>query len=255
MDRKQQSIETLARYNSGPVPALVEISDSGDDLVCPACHALNEEILTADDAPILPYEKCTNPDGCRCTYLPVVDDEIKPTLRKCPHCGELIKQHARSCRHCGQALLVTPKPESFPQSIPQAQSVSTLPDRGRQLAIFAAIGLIISAFFPWATISIGNLHRTIYGFQGDGIFTAILGLLLLLFTAAKKGWPAKLTPYAALISGILGLVITGPKFFTITQAVTESSLATASFGLGLYLGVASAILAVVAFFTERISSD
>jgi len=39
---------------------------------CPACRAA-EGAYEFDQAPELPLEGCSHPDGCRCFYAPVLD--------------------------------------------------------------------------------------------------------------------------------------------------------------------------------------
>ena len=42
-----------------------------DERTCDKCRALHGNIFPLEKAPNLPYEGCTNPHGCRCTYLSV----------------------------------------------------------------------------------------------------------------------------------------------------------------------------------------
>jgi hypothetical protein len=39
---------------------------------CPTCRAA-EGAYEFDEAPELPLEGCSHPDGCRCSYAPVLD--------------------------------------------------------------------------------------------------------------------------------------------------------------------------------------
>ena len=39
---------------------------------CPFCEAM-EGVYSFDDVPVLPHEECSHPDGCRCSYAPVLD--------------------------------------------------------------------------------------------------------------------------------------------------------------------------------------
>lgn len=50
----------------------VEVHPAYDDNLCSVCKAVAGEYLIAK-APILPVEGCTNLQGCRCTYLPVLE--------------------------------------------------------------------------------------------------------------------------------------------------------------------------------------
>ena len=50
----------------------VEIYTAQDERCCPTC-AKAAGVYPIDKALTLPIRGCTNPNGCRCTYLPVVD--------------------------------------------------------------------------------------------------------------------------------------------------------------------------------------
>ena len=55
----------------------VEVSAINDGRTCEACRMLDGRIFTLDDAPDLPFAKCTSESGCRCIVVPVtVIDEI-----------------------------------------------------------------------------------------------------------------------------------------------------------------------------------
>lgn len=54
-----------------------------DHHVCIACQELAEKVFTIIEAPSLPYNKCTNPKGCRCWVTPIVDEnEFQKRLNK-----------------------------------------------------------------------------------------------------------------------------------------------------------------------------
>lgn len=61
--------ETLERIRSG-LATKVRILASRDS--CPVCLA-NEGAFEFDEAPVLPLEGCSHPQGCRCHYEPVLD--------------------------------------------------------------------------------------------------------------------------------------------------------------------------------------
>jgi hypothetical protein len=60
----------LERYKASGVVSKVEVLPAPD--CCPACRAI-AGIYPLEQALELPYKGCTNPKGCRCCYLPVVD--------------------------------------------------------------------------------------------------------------------------------------------------------------------------------------
>jgi hypothetical protein len=61
--------ETLQRIRAG-LATKVRILASDDS--CPVCRAL-EGAYDFEDAPVLPLEGCSHPQGCRCHYEPVLD--------------------------------------------------------------------------------------------------------------------------------------------------------------------------------------
>ncbi len=66
-----QNQEHLANYLELGVVKRVEISSGGDS--CEACEKIAGKEFKIDEAPELPYERCTDEMGCRCCYLPVID--------------------------------------------------------------------------------------------------------------------------------------------------------------------------------------
>lgn len=76
---RDTEIQRLKEYQSDPdqIVKRVEISTANDERTCLECSELNGKIFTIKEAldqmPI--PDKCSNSeDGCRCTYLPVIED-------------------------------------------------------------------------------------------------------------------------------------------------------------------------------------
>ncbi|HSH04691.1 MAG TPA: hypothetical protein VLL52_19420 [Anaerolineae bacterium] len=61
--------EALEKIKSG-LATKVRILTNRD--CCPACQAM-EGAYDFDEAPELPTEGCSHPNGCRCYYAPVLD--------------------------------------------------------------------------------------------------------------------------------------------------------------------------------------
>jgi SPP1 gp7 family putative phage head morphogenesis protein len=68
--------DSLQRYKESGVVTEVQILCSDDNKTCVACREVSGKRFSLSSAPNLPYNKCTN-DFCRCTYLPVVDPQLK----------------------------------------------------------------------------------------------------------------------------------------------------------------------------------
>jgi thiol-disulfide isomerase/thioredoxin len=67
--------ETLLNYKSSSVVKKVEIL-GGQANSCEHCKSLKGKIISISKAlkeKPLSREKCTNPKGCRCCYVPVID--------------------------------------------------------------------------------------------------------------------------------------------------------------------------------------
>jgi len=48
----------------------VEVSGTSDDMQCPECKKIDGKLFKLEDAPELPYAKCTCGMGCRCLLIP-----------------------------------------------------------------------------------------------------------------------------------------------------------------------------------------
>jgi hypothetical protein len=80
----------------------------------------------------------------------------------------------------------------------------------RVLTLFGGILLMVGAALPWATLTSSFLgfSRTLSGLEGDGIISAIGGLILLIVALAAKGKPGNIYSVFGLIVAILcGLLL------------------------------------------------
>jgi len=110
--------------------------------------------------------------------------------------------------------------------------------------LFGALGLILGALLPWVTVSgiahlVGDIDVqkvwSTTGYEGDGILTLGIGVLVLLFGLLRKGRSARV------YSVICALVILGAGGIALLDlANVDSALATidtesfsGSFGEGL----------------------
>lgn len=64
----------LRQFIANPRVNLVHVAAAED--ACPACRAV-QGTYPKDQAPRLPIEGCSNPQGCKCFYQPVLE-EIYP---------------------------------------------------------------------------------------------------------------------------------------------------------------------------------
>lgn len=61
----------LKKFRENPRVTSVRINVAHD--ACPLCYELRGT-FEKDAVPVLPHEGCSHPQGCRCTYAPVLND-------------------------------------------------------------------------------------------------------------------------------------------------------------------------------------
>ena len=122
-------------------------------------------------------------------------------------------------------------------------------NRGQLLLVLGGLALIIGALLPWATLTsflVGSFSRA--GYEGDGIITGGIGILLLFGGLLVKGKPGKLYSLAgsffALIAGLI-LVSDFSNVSGIVRDMDAEESMMASIGPGLYLSALGAVLALV----------
>jgi hypothetical protein len=75
-DLRQLSTTSAALKKFQANPRVFSVRLMVPDEACPACRAL-EGTYPKDQAPALPVEGCSEPNGCRCFYEPMLN-EIYP---------------------------------------------------------------------------------------------------------------------------------------------------------------------------------
>ncbi|TFH33605.1 MAG: hypothetical protein E4G99_11215 [Anaerolineales bacterium] len=123
-------------------------------------------------------------------------------------------------------------------------------NRGRLIMQIGAIGLIISAFLPW--ISVSNLYGNApgaeegiaIGWEGDGFITGGIGLILLVSTFMSKGKAGKRYSIVGAVFGLLACVAIFTDFQAIVKMRPEAGI-LASTDIGLYLTLVGGIVAII----------
>ena len=121
--------------------------------------------------------------------------------------------------------------------------------KGQQLTLLGAIGLVLGALLPWvkATTVLGSISKA--GYEGDGLITGAIGLILLIGTLLNKGKAGKRYSVASSIFGVIVLVIVGFDYLNVAGAVSDvqdmPGVVDASVGAGLYLTLLAAFLVLV----------
>lgn len=62
----------MSQHQESRAVRMVEFRTANDNFVCANCRALERKRFPVDEAPVLPYERCTSKEGCRCWTAPVV---------------------------------------------------------------------------------------------------------------------------------------------------------------------------------------
>lgn len=70
LSRYSTAAVTLARFQDNPRVEIIRLVVSDD--ACPACLEIAGN-YAKDEAPALPVQGCSNPDGCKCFYEPLLN--------------------------------------------------------------------------------------------------------------------------------------------------------------------------------------
>ncbi len=119
---------------------------------------------------------------------------------------------------------------------------------GRHVLFLAAAGLIAGALLPWVKITSLFGELSVAGYEGDGLLTGGIGLLLLLTALLTAGRAGRRYSPAAAALGALALAVALWDLFRVQDAIAQNQvegLMRAAVGAGLYLTLAAAALALV----------
>ena len=122
-----------------------------------------------------------------------------------------------------------------------------------------AVGLVIGALLPWATITaafVGTVNKA--GTDGDGVITLVFGLVI-----AGVGWPlvarGTLRTWAAISVLVLGVLAALICLYDIVDVSSKAddlgSIATASVGIGLWLSAIASVLVVGGAVLELVATQ
>ena len=123
-------------------------------------------------------------------------------------------------------------------------------NKGQLIMLIGALGLIISAFLPWISVSAlygnapGAEEGIAIGWEGDGFITGGIGLILLIGAFTSKGNPGKRYSIAGAIFGLLACVAIFTDFLAIAKIGPEAGI-LASTDIGLYLTLVGGIITII----------
>ncbi len=153
----------------------------------------------------------------------------------------------------GTALIVTylmrGTPPPSPSPGPPPPSTAAQPQQRTWAATAIVIGgaiVVLSAFLPWVSASALFASISKVGVEGDGVFTAAAGVVVILAGLAgiSTSWAWVVALVAALAAGGIGVMDLQDVQARI--AGLESEAFVAQVGLGLWGTVAGALVATVA---------
>lgn len=121
-------------------------------------------------------------------------------------------------------------------------------NRGQQLTLWGGICLVVGALLPWANLTSAFLGMSVSkaGYEGDGLITGAIGLLLLISAILAKGKSGKTYSIAATIFAVIAGLILISDLTGINRLVSNAeSGVMASAGVGIYVSIIGAVLAVI----------
>jgi hypothetical protein len=121
--------------------------------------------------------------------------------------------------------------------------------KGQQVILIGAICLIVGTLLPWASVaSVLGITISKAGYEGDGLISGGIGVLLLLSALLSKGKPGKMYSPAASVFALVAGVVAILDIINVSQVITRTSADStviASVGSGLYVTLLGALLGFV----------
>lgn|GEM_PF-5012236 len=185
----------------------------------------------------------------------------------CPHCGATIQRGKRFCAICGVELATpvgtrakrqqhevvpagdeSPARKSAPMAKTQRQAATRmiLTNQGQLTTLLGAVGLVVGALLPWVTVASVFGSISVNGYEGDGIITGGIGLLILISALLTKGKAGKRYSVASAILGVIATLLVFWKISDVGSLAAENTdYVRTSVGSGLYLSAVGTILIIV----------
>ena len=123
-------------------------------------------------------------------------------------------------------------------------------NRGQLLSLLGGVSLVVGALLPWFTHwdPIVPFPWSFAGYEGNGILTGGIGLLLLIGALVSKRKPGKLYSIPTAILAAIAVLIPLHDLFDPPDFITYPPGSIVSTGPGIYLSITGAILALAGGF-------
>lgn len=120
-------------------------------------------------------------------------------------------------------------------------------NNGRILCLIGGSGLIIGSLLPWASITATLFGtRSLIGIEGDGIFSAAAGALIILLAIITKTKPGKSFNLFIVLLSVLSIILIVSKFISIGEAFKDTPVGIDStLGSGLYISAIAPFFSIV----------
>lgn len=117
----------------------------------------------------------------------------------------------------------------------------------KYVALVGGIVMIVGSLLPWVSVSsmFGTINKN--GIEGDGIFTLICGVAVILASIVAKEKPGKPSSVLAVLFGLFGgilAVFTLANVGEATRTISGESV-FAAVGIGIYVTLIGAVVAIV----------
>lgn len=133
-------------------------------------------------------------------------------------------------------------------------------ERVYKLAILGGIGLLVGTLLPWVTFDAGSFGTSsTLGYQVDGIFSGIIGLLAIIFTLRRNGVKRKYFSTMLVVLAVFSMLVVFPKFGPLNASLERledtirgdsDAYVNIFIGPGLYISAAGAIILLVGGFSK-----
>ncbi|HSG25569.1 MAG TPA: hypothetical protein VLA32_05565 [Anaerolineales bacterium] len=120
--------------------------------------------------------------------------------------------------------------------------------RAKNMVIFGGLGLVVGALLPWGTTTAGYSQLSILGFEGDGVISGAIGLVLALVGLVKKPNPDKsFFPLGGILVLFAGFIVIKTMFNI--GSIGNDAFGIAQIGSGLYVSVVSVFIGLFGSIT------